>query len=153
MGSEKPRKRCHELLYSNRNYYFVHMCQRFCMVCFEWSMLVLGPCLILTVMALVSTETFWALFVLVPRFAAPWTPRWCAHALWIAFLCLNGLFNYFSCVLTNPGTHDSPVYRELVFAASEDGTLSRGDWLDYAREHGLDVSADPRGGGGAAAAT
>ena len=141
MGEAKRRRwcaPCFDCLSSNRNYYFIHMCQRFAVMCFEWSMLILGPCLIVTVIALVSCETYWALNVLVPRFAERWSARWWAHALWIAFLCFNGLFNYFSCVLTNPGTHDSTVYRDLVRAASVDGTLSAGDWLDYARTHGLD---------------
>ena len=100
-------------------------------------MLVLGPCLIATVITLVGCasvrrrsvhfsgptvplgETYWALTVLVPRATPLWSTRWWAHAMWIIFLAFNGLFNYLSCVFTNPGTHVSHVYRVLVFEASE----------------------------------
>jgi len=107
------------MLLSNKNYYFVYLGQWLCILCFEWSMLVLGPCLIATVITLVGCETYWALTVLVPRATPLWSTRWWAHAMWIIFLAFNGLFNYLSCVFTNPGTHVSHVYRVLVFEASE----------------------------------
>jgi len=112
------------IMCSNKNYYFVYLFQRLCILCFEWSMLVLGPCLIVTVIMLVSCETYWALAVLVPRATPLWSTRWWTHATWIVFLAFNGLFNYFSCVFTNPGTHMSHVFSVLVFEASESGTLA-----------------------------
>ena len=70
-------------------------------------MLALGPCLIATVLLLVSWEIYWVLTVLVPRISPLGTASWWAHVAWIYFLSFNGLFNYFSCVLTDPGTHIS----------------------------------------------
>ena len=90
-------------------------------------MLALGPCLIATVLLLVSWEIYWILTVLVPRISPLGTASWWAHVAWIYFLSFNGLFNYFSCVLTDPGTHLSPLYRALVLVADVDGALAPSD--------------------------
>jgi len=90
-------------------------------------MLALGPCLIATVLILVSWEIYWVLTALVPRMSPWWTANWWAHVAWIYFLSFNGLFNYFSCVLTDPGTHVSPLYRALILKADVDDALAPGD--------------------------
>eukprot|EP00632_Arachnochrysis_sp_CCMP2950_P008047 CAMPEP_0185716358 /NCGR_PEP_ID=MMETSP1164-20130828/42597_1 /TAXON_ID=1104430 /ORGANISM="Chrysoreinhardia sp, Strain CCMP2950" /LENGTH=441 /DNA_ID=CAMNT_0028383973 /DNA_START=91 /DNA_END=1416 /DNA_ORIENTATION=- len=100
-------------------------------------MLALGPLLIVTVFVLVSSETYWALKYLVPAFAPCCGPRWGLHAAWIAFLLFNGMFNYLSCVLTDPGTHTSEVYADLVYEASQRGDIAPSEWEEYAQRHGL----------------
>ena len=100
-------------------------------------MLALGPVLIVTVMVLVSCETYWALKHLVPLFAEVGSLRFGLHAGFIVFLAVNGMFNYFCCVLTDPGIHTSKTYADLVYAASQDGALADTDWTSYADLHGL----------------
>ena len=39
---------------------------------------------------------------------------------WVAFLAFNGLFNYFACVLTDPGSHTSLLYKELAGGAGHE---------------------------------
>ena len=98
-------------------------------------MLALGPVLIVTVIVLVSCETYWSLKHLVPLVAPIFSLRWWLHFLWIGFLCVNGLFNYFLCVLTDPGTQKSKVYGDLVYAAALEGALTEADWEHYAEQH------------------
>ena len=52
---------------------------------------------------------------------------------------MNGLYNYFSCVLTDPGTHASEVYRSLVFEACENGEISALEMAEYCDANGFDL--------------
>ena len=43
------------------------LCQRLCGLLVQYSMLALGPCLIVTVITLIGVEIYWVLALLVPR--------------------------------------------------------------------------------------
>ncbi|KAJ8599185.1 hypothetical protein CTAYLR_007521 [Chrysophaeum taylorii] len=122
-------------LMSNRNYYWLRLCQQWCVVSFEWCMFGLGPVLIVTVVILAVCETYWALKFLVPE------SYWRLHATWIAWLFANALFNYFACVLTDPGTHSSVAYKNLVVEASDRGEVHALDVAEYFARHGFSAAA------------
>jgi len=113
--------------------FLMQMCQFVCMTCFEWCMWLLGPILIIVVIILVSTESYWVLkYMVLPCYGISWF----IHAAIVTFLLINGMFNYFMCVTTNPGTHCSDIYADLVYEASQDGWLDKTDWESYADHHG-----------------
>ena len=124
-----------QFITSNQNFYYINVIQHVASRAFECFMLVLGPCLVSVVFVLISVELVAYFKYLLPLHAS-WeeTPLlWCAHVAWTLNLLVNALFNYVSCVTTNPGTHDSPAYRRLMEEARAMGVLSS-----------QDVEAEPR---------
>ena len=90
-------------------------------------MLAIGPVLICVVFGLVGTQARAVFRDVLPAVGVEArTPVWCAHAALVGFLIVNGLFNYVKCVATNPGTHDSPVYKKLLAEARVMGHVNDG---------------------------
>jgi hypothetical protein len=54
-----------------------------------------------------------------------WSVPWVLNAAFACFLAVNVCFNYVLCVITNPGTHDSTVYLELLAEAKANGDLNQ----------------------------
>lgn len=127
-----------DMIFSNRNYAIMRRFQLACLTCFEWCMLLLGPILIVTVMALVGSEFYWAFEHILPLFVQS-NFQWTVHAVWICYLAFNVLFNYFSCVTTNPGTQSSPIYKELVFEACSQGKISQLELEEYCDVNGFEA--------------
>lgn len=125
---------------SNSHYGYLRLCQRCCLLSFEWCMLALGPILIVTVILLASCESYWTLVYILPLFA-PNGWRWWLHATWVFFLAVNGLFNYFMCVSTDPGTSGSKLYLRLVVEACEGGQVSVLDLDEYCDKNGFKMPA------------
>eukprot|EP00952_Eustigmatos_sp_NYUAD-ZCMA_P007847 33027-Eustigmatos_ZCMA.PRE.1 len=74
-------------------------------VAFDYSMRVLGPCLIVLCLGLITTVSYMYFRVLLPVILQ--TPRvtigYALHSAWALALLFNVLFNYLYCVVTNPG--------------------------------------------------
>ena len=100
-----------QFLHSNQNFYYINIAQHVASRLFECVMLLLGPCLVTVVFCLISVELFAYFKYLLPLHAdRETTPiAWVVHVLWTINLLINSMFNYVSCVTTNPGTHDSPA--------------------------------------------
>lgn len=86
-------------------------------------LLVLGPCLICVVVGIIAVELYWFFTFLLPVHAVWLSPSWIIQSIFAIFLAVSVAFNYALCVLTNPGTHDSPVYKRLVDDAHSAGLL------------------------------
>ena len=86
-------------------------------------LLFLGPCLICVVFAIVLGELYAFFNFLLPLQTDHIGVTWTMHAIFAIFLAVNTYFNYIKCVTTNPGTHDSEVYKRLLAEAKAAGQL------------------------------
>eukprot|EP00941_MAST-03F_sp_MAST-3F-sp1_P004014 g4014.t1 len=80
----------------------------------DWIIFIAGPCLISLATGLIAFVVYTGFGTLLPAKAAFLSWQWCAYVFTGIFLVVNIIFNYFMCVTTNPGTHDSPAYLRLV---------------------------------------
>ena len=89
-------------------------------VAFDYTMRILGPCLIVMALGLIGTVTFMYFRHLLPLVLGPGLgAAHLLHALFALFLLVNVLFNYVLCVLTDPGQPIEPADDISFF--SEDG--------------------------------
>lgn len=72
---------------------------------FDYSMRILGPCLIVLALGLFGTVTYMFFNYLLPLAVGAELGGllWCLHAACAVFLLFNILFNYYYCVTTDPG--------------------------------------------------
>ena len=78
----------------------------------------------MVVVASITIGELYAFFtVLLPISAHYGTLEWFLNACFACFLAFCTTFNYYMCVVTNPGTHDSEIYRRLLEEAQELGSL------------------------------
>ena len=92
---------------------------------FNTLMRVLGPCLMVVVAGITIGELYVFFRVLLPVNAETGSLLWVVNACFAVFLALATSFNYWMCVFTNPGTHDSEVYERLQAEAHEAGALAQ----------------------------
>lgn len=99
---------------------FVTCPQVFATVAFDYSMRILGPCLIVLALGLFAAVTYMFFYYLLPlallaEVGGLW---WCLHSAVAIFLLFNILFNYYYCVTTNPGnpSEDDPANRYVYNA-------------------------------------
>lgn len=109
--------------------------------CFDAELLK-GWCIVLFALAgngyVVALGFIYVLPPLAPvRYGRPW---W-LHVGGFGYLAANFFYNYFSCLCTNPGTHDSPAFHRLVQAGRLQGLVP-------AKDGGEAASGGGGGGGG-----
>jgi len=129
-----------DFLYNNENVKYLRLAQMVAGYAIDWFMLFLGPCLIVLVFSIVSCELYSFFTVLLPFHAEMWTVPWLLNSAFACFLAVNILFNYVLCVCTNPGTHDSPVYLELLAQAKANGELNKHKPTQPRAREGVDRS-------------
>jgi len=115
--------RIKQAICTNQNFKYVRMAQQVIGLVVDAAVLVLGPCLIVTVFSLVTGELYAFFTVLLPYWAPEVGTMWLVNAAFAIFLAVNIVFNYSMCVLTNPGTHDSAIYKQLLDEAQAFGQL------------------------------
>ena len=96
---------------------------------FHLAMYILGPALVCTAIGLIGTVTYNGLTIVLPLKAPPGSMQWCILGAIGVFIPFNIVFNYFSCVSTNPGSHDHPVYKRLLEDARDQGRVT-GDHVE-----------------------
>ena len=93
--------------------------------CFDRFMLLLGPVLVLLASGLICCIIYIYYSYVLPYYSKTmWSFAWMGNNCLGNFLLINMLFNYVSCVTTNPGSHDSSLYARLCKEAREMGTLA-----------------------------
>ena len=86
-------------------------------------MLLLGPALVLLATGLISFVLYVGVNDVLPLYGSPYGFIRLSSTIFTAFLGFNILYNYFHCVMTNPGTHDSKYFKMLVKDAVLSGDL------------------------------
>jgi len=111
---------------SNENYRYVEAISKVIGLAIDVFLLILGPILICVVASIVLGELYAFFVVLLPIHCSPWSVAWSFNACFALFLGINISWNYIMCVSTNPGTHDSDIYQQLLHDATESGDLNGG---------------------------
>ena len=88
---------------------------------FRVGMLTLGPVLVVIATCLISFCLYVGTTSVLPLYGAGLI--YYASTIFTIFLGINILFNYTLCVFTNPGTHDSKPFLQLVEMARENEDL------------------------------
>ncbi len=86
-------------------------------------MLLLGPVLVIVATGLISFCLYIGVTCVLPLYGSPYGFIRLSSTIFTVFLGINILFNYFYCVTTNPGTHDSEAFKRLVEQAVVAGDL------------------------------
>ena len=119
---------------------------------FDCVVKLLGPALICLACGLIGYVSWVGFTVMIPLKAAPWTTMWFVYNIYGAYIVFNIVFNYFMCVMTNPGNSDSAVYKRLVREAESAGLLTQFDgYWDKSYVNGgveADQQEEWRGAGG-----
>ena len=100
---------------------------------FRAFMLSLGPLLVVLAVYLISFVLYVGTTCVLPLYGGRLNPVFLFSTLFTVFLGFNIVFNYFLCVTTNPGSHDSEYFKELVEKAKSDGNI-QGYYDDKLRE-------------------
>jgi hypothetical protein len=78
-------------------------------VAFDYTMRLLGPCLIVLALGLLSSVTYLYFLVLLPLLLGPQVgPAHVLHGAFALLLLVNVFFNYLLCVSTSPGSPRQP---------------------------------------------
>jgi hypothetical protein len=81
-----------------------------------------GPLVVAFALAGMSYSTYLGFTVVLPLLAPAHSAAWYAYGAACATLYVNCVFNYLAAALINPGTADSPAFKQLV-----DGALRSGE--------------------------
>mmetsp|Transcript_22315 Transcript_22315/g.29191 ORF Transcript_22315/g.29191 Transcript_22315/m.29191 type:complete len:338 (-) Transcript_22315:288-1301(-) len=90
-------------LQDNRNFEYIFWIQHFIQLAFDWIVWIMGPCMVLLALAIISGVTYCFFFSLLPFLFERNSTWYSVNQLFGITLLVNVCFNYFSCVMTSPG--------------------------------------------------
>ena len=93
---------------------YADMLQKLTRFGFRAFMLSLGPILVVLAVYLISFVLYVGTTCVLPLYGGKLNPVFLFSTLFTVILGFNIVFNYFLCVTTNPGSHDSEYFKELV---------------------------------------
>ncbi|CAM9451865.1 unnamed protein product [Ascophyllum nodosum] len=115
-------RRFMDALQSNQNFEYLYWLQIGVGVCFDWTMRVMGPLLLLFATGLISMVIGMYFRFILPASAAFGSIPYMLHASWAIFLAFNVFFNYFHCAFTHPGKPSSFLPQSVVQDSDEEET-------------------------------
>ncbi|CAM9327941.1 unnamed protein product [Ectocarpus sp. 6 AP-2014] len=92
-----------DALESNQNFEYLYWLQMGMGVCFDWTLRLMGPLLLLFATGLISCVICMYFKFILPATATFGSIPYLLHATWALFISFNLFFNYYHCAFTHPG--------------------------------------------------
>ncbi|GAB5372374.1 hypothetical protein AAMO2058_001659500 [Amorphochlora amoebiformis] len=91
--------------------------------CCDKAALIMGPVMVLFGISLILTVIKVGIWDVLPLIVEKGSTKHTIHLVWAIFLSANVLFNYVMGVKTDPGSHDSLIFKSLCEEARKKGLL------------------------------
>ncbi|CAN0216881.1 unnamed protein product [Pylaiella littoralis] len=111
-----------DALQSNQNFEYLYWLQVCVGLCFDWTMRLIGPFLLLLATGLISGVIGMYFKYILPTAAAFGSISYLLHATWALFVSFNIFFNYYHCAFTHPGKPQLFLPSTLMSDSDDDDT-------------------------------
>eukprot|EP00752_Nemacystus_decipiens_P015751 g14063.t1 len=111
-----------DALQSNQNFEYLYWTQVCLGMCFDWTLRLMGPLLLLFATALISGVIAMYFKFVLPAAATFGSIPYLLHATWALFVSFNIFFNYYHCAFTHPGKPELFLPSNCMSDSDEDAT-------------------------------